>query len=177
MFQAQQIGFAPRMAISTISYYGTLPTGALGSAAFPTINKVIYCPIRIPAPLMVDRFSFGVGAAQSGNVDVGIYTMESHLPARRILNTGSTANAGTSGSVQVIDATNTLIGAGAYFLAVTFDNVTAAMQRVAPAVVLCVIAGIRYETTGAFGLPATAAAADAVDAYFPEINVHGTSVV
>jgi hypothetical protein len=50
-------------------------------------------------------------------------------------------------------------------------------MRVSLTAVAAALAGLRYETPGSFGLPATAGAADAVDGFLPEITVHGTSIV
>lgn len=126
---------------------------ALASAAFPTAaNRVYYYPFRIYEPSLAVEIGFVNGATASGNLDVGIYDWEGN----RIVNSGSTAQTGTS-TFQVFNITDTLLQPGRYFMAFTHSNTTGTVMSVTAADELIIPGGLFYlETTGAFGLPATA---------------------
>lgn len=172
-FPQALIGFGNRISISTIGNFGTVPNGAVVSAVWPTAKKVMYCPIRVPAPMTVAQLYVGVGAAVSGNIAVGLYSLD----GTRLINSGSVAQSGSVTALQVFDVTDTLIGAGVFYLAVTLDNTTGALQRVSVTAPMDALAGVRQETTGSFGLPATASFADAVDGYIPEVGLTGASTI
>lgn len=163
----------PSFVIDTESYYGTLPNigGSSAAAAFPTANKVFYLPFRAPTALIVQQMFISNGAV-SGNVDVGIYTKD----GTRLVRSGSTAQAGAS-VLQTFNITDTLIGFGEYYMAVTLDNNTGELQRRSLTVPLPTIAGVLIETTGAFGLPAVASFTSAVDAYLPFMGLVAQSAL
>lgn len=129
-----------------------------GSAAWNTAKGVIYVPCYLPLSMVAVKLWWHNGNTISGNVDVGIYNSTSGFSVgSRIINTGSVAQAAPSSAIQIVDVTDTfLAGPNLYYLAMTMDNVTGTVKSVTngngpgstwlPAI----------ETTGAFGLPATA---------------------
>lgn len=158
--------------ISTSGPYGCIRNDGVNptSAVWPTAKKVLYVPFSSPGGILVNKLRILNGAAVSGNVDAGIYTKD----GVRLTNTGSTAHAGVS-AWQVIDTADRMLWADAFYFALTFDNITAAMSRWIPGTgglpEIAVALGIRYETTGSFGLPATATWSPAVDAYLPSMGL------
>lgn len=156
------------LVIDTLGYFGTVPniSMSLASGTWPTNNKIFYCPIRVPYPINVLQMYINNGAAVSGNVDVGIYG-----PAgARLVNSGSTAQAGTS-AVQTIDITDTAIGPGFFYLAMQVSNTTATNTKAAPLVAILSAYGVLMEAAGGFGLPATATFATTTSAYLPSFGI------
>jgi hypothetical protein len=90
-------------------------------------------------------------ATVAGNVDVGIYSEA----GTRLVNSGSTAQAGTS-TIQKVGIADTTIGPGTYFFALTASNTTATFSGNATSSALHRASYRQAETTAAFGLPATA---------------------
>lgn len=156
------------LVIDTLGYFGTIPniSIALASAAWPTTNKILYCPIRVPSPLTVLQMYTNNGTTVSGNVDVGIYTLD----GTRLMNSGSVAQSGTS-AIQTINTTDVTIGPGVFYLALQVSNTTATFVRGAPLVAQMSAYGVLMEAAGGFGLPALATFATAVDAYFPPFGL------
>lgn len=155
--------------IDVVGPYGCLPAGTVAptSAIWPTANKILYLPFTVPTVLIADKLRVNNGAAVSGNLDAGIYTKE----GIQLVNTGSTAQAGTS-TYQVIDITDTELWVDTFYFALTFDNITATTLRttfnLAP---VAGMAGILMEAAGSFGLPATATFAEPADAYAPAMGL------
>lgn len=137
------------------------------SAVFPTAKKVLYCPIRLMQPVLVQQLYINNGAAVSGNVEVGLYSYD----GKKIVSSGSAAQSGV-GVPQLFNITDTQIGAGVFYIAVSLDNTTGAFSRIS-LVSLPVAVCLDYatETTGSFGLPATATFSATVDLYIPDIGL------
>ncbi len=89
------------------------------SNTFPTANLAILIPFQLPESTQVAQLFWHNGAAVSGNVDMGIYTAD----GRRLVSTGSTAQAGTS-THQAVDITDTILGPGLFYMAIALDNTT-----------------------------------------------------
>lgn len=126
-----------------------------GSMAWPVAKKVIYCPVWLAAPTTAVKLLWINGTVASGNVDCGIYDSAAGLPVNRLVNSGSTAQSGTS-VVQSVDSTDTFLAPGLYFLALTMDNITGTIFRCTSSAAFLKVPGWCEETTGSFGLPATA---------------------
>jgi hypothetical protein len=109
-----------RSSIAVYDIAGAVPgaTG-LGSATFVAANRAIFQPFRVAEPCVIKQLYVHNGATASGNIDVGVYSMD----GTQLVSTGSTAQSGTS-NLQVFDVTDTLIGRGAYYVAVAMDNTT-----------------------------------------------------
>jgi hypothetical protein len=90
-------------------------------------------------------------ATVAGNVDVGIYSEA----GTRLVNSGSTAQAGTS-TIQKVGIADTAIGPGTYYFALTNSTTTATFSGSTASSQLAPASYCQAETTGAFGLPATA---------------------
>ena len=161
--------------ISTLGMLGALPltNGSFASGTFPTAKKVLYVPIRVPVPVLVDQLFVMNGSAVSGNVDVGIYT----LAGTKIASSGSTTQAGAT-QKQLFNVTNFMLGRGVYYMGVSLDNTTGTLTRISAisAAVLRAM-GLLTETTGSFGLPATASLGSYADAYLPIMGVLARSVL
>lgn len=131
---------------------------------WPTANRAYYSPIEIPYPFVVARLWVFNGSAVSGNFDLGLYDRA----GRRIVSTGSVAQAGVS-QTQEVAVTPVRIEAGSYFLAMAADNTTLAVQA-GTADIITRSTGQQMQAT-AFPLPATAVFATTGGAYFPMMGL------
>jgi hypothetical protein len=157
---------------STISSIGQYAVGAvIGSLGNPTSNtwpasnRVIYMPFRVAQPITIIQFLTFNGAAVSGNLQVGVYDANGVL----IVSSASTAHTGTN-ALQVVNVTDTRIGPGLFYMALTFDNTTSACMGFAPAALttqMTRMLGLMEETPGSFGLPATATFSTVSQALIP----------
>lgn len=139
---------------------GLLVTQTTG--AWPAAKRVIYQPFRVPEVLTVRQLWIDNGGTVSGNVDVGIYTRD----GVKLVASGSTAQAGIN-APQLFDIADTQLGVGVFYLALTLDNATGVLTESALPTAVLQMLGIKTETTGSFGLPATATFGDPADAYLP----------
>lgn len=175
MFPARLGGPRHLFTVTTIGAFGAFPgaSGTFNSVAFPTAKKVLYVPIRIPMPLLVTQLFTLNGATASGNIDVGLYTLD----GTKLVSSGSTAQAGTT-QKQLFNVTDFVLGRGTYYMAVSLDNTTGTITRVSIVNVFAIqAAGCLTETTGSFGLPATASFASYVDAMVPVAGLLAQSVM
>lgn len=158
-----------------ISTYGPLSAGtfmsAASSATYPAANRAIAIPFRTPDPFIVKQLYACNGATVSGNIDVGVYD----LAGTRIISAGSTAQAGTS-VLQVFDVTDTLIGAGAYYIVVAMDNTTGTLFRQNHNTHQSKFFGMTT-VESSFSLPATLTFGTAASGYSPFMGVAGVTVV
>lgn len=137
-------------------------TGAdLGSAVWTAANRAIFVPFRLTRAKPVTKLFAHNGATASGNLDIGIYTID----GTRIVSTGSVAQSGTN-VCQVIDITDTLLGDGDYYLALAMDGTTGTVFRAAPQATRLRTAGVLQQAS-AFPLPATATFAAVASAFLP----------
>ncbi len=149
------------VAIGIGSALGTLRLGS-SSGAWPTANKAFFLPVRIDHEIVITKFFTANGATASGNLDVGLYTLD----GTRLLSTGTTAQAGTT-TIQVIDVTDTLVARGNYYLALAHSSTAGTYIRLAPANATVLRGSGLVEQTSAFALPATATFAANSATYLP----------
>lgn len=121
-----------------------------GSATWPTANLALYVPFRLAKPTVISSAFFESGAAASGNFDIGVYSAD----GTKIVSTGSTANAVTSG-FKTVSLSSTELGAGLFYLALAINNTTQAVLRSSPALTTLATLGWAQQAS-AFPLPATA---------------------
>lgn len=160
-------GLAPTRTIDAFGLYGISNSGtAPSSGTFPTANKVFYCPVRTPCPLTVALFYAYNGATVSGNIEVGLYSID----GVRLATSGSVAQAGTNGA-QIFDIADKFVGEGVFYLAVSMDNTTGTLFRTANPALLNAAMGMLVETTVSFGLPAIWSPGTMVDAFMPRIGM------
>lgn len=89
---------------------------AATSTAWPAANLAIFVPVRIPFPVTVFKMVVGAGATAAGNFDVGIYDSNGN----KLVSSGATAKG--SSVEHIIDVTDTRIGPGVYYLAMSADG-------------------------------------------------------
>lgn len=174
MFPSRTGSAIHQFTIDAGGYFG--PAGGtqlgLASAVFPTANKVLYIPIRIPSPIKILQLYTHNGATASGNVDIGIYAKD----GTKIVSSGSTAQAGTSVD-QLFNVTDTQLGRGLFYIGLTLSNTTGTFTRAAPSLATLKAIGLLTETPGSFGLPAAASFGAYVDAYFPMCGILAQSAM
>lgn len=132
-----------------------------GSTVWPVANLAIFVPFALATPLTIAQLFTANGATVSGNIDVGVYTLD----GTRIVSAGSTAHAGTN-TLQTYNIADTLLPAGDYYLAIAMNNTTGTLSAHALAAIHLNRLGIAQMAT-AFPLPATATLAQMASAYLP----------
>lgn len=156
--------------ITSLSYNSAGGNGGVtvgASAVWPVANTAIYVPFRIGEPILVRKLFWTNGSAVAGNVDCGIYD----AAGTRIISTGSTAQA-TTNTVQAVNITDTMLGAGVFYLALALSDGAATVFRDNPSIQVCRILGL-LEETSALPLPATATFATVVSAFVPIFGLVG----
>lgn len=146
-------------------------TAGSGGSTWPAANRAIYCPILVEDPVTVTQMAVLV-TAQSGNLDVGIYS-ETGV---RLVSKGSTA-VGAANAVQAVDITDTYLVPGVYFLALCVDNTTAAFQRASNSTGYLQACGVQQQAVGAVTLPDPATFANPASSYIPMITALCMSAV
>jgi hypothetical protein len=110
------------------------------------------------------------GTAVSGNIDVGIYIPDENNPVTvtRLVSGGGKAQAGTSAK-QSYDITDTVLGRGTYYFAMSLDNTTGTLAgpNWASAFVAAGVGAAVVET--AYPLPATATLATFAGTLMPAL--------
>lgn len=132
------------------------------STAWPLANLAIFCPIRAPLPVTIYKLTIGAGATATGNFDVGVYDSAGN----RLVSSGSTPK--SANVEQIIDVTDTRIGPGLYYLALSADGTINFGMRAAAGTTPVPSQKIRLlgimEMTSAFPLPAVATYAASTNA-------------
>lgn len=124
------------------------------SGVWATANRAYFYPFHLQYPLVVAQLLAANGAANNGNLDIGIYSAGSGGPEKLMVSAGSTAQAGTD-TVQAITVSALTLGAGDYYFALVMDNTTGTIYRASPNLAALRHAGV-YQQSTAFPLPATA---------------------
>lgn len=133
---------------------GTNANNSSANSPLNSSNDIYYYPFRLAEPFKVRAVGVHNGSANSGNVDVGIYSED----GTKIWSAGSTANAGAS-VVQLFTPTAFTLPPGRYYMAVAADNTTASFRVLSPGEAgrcMGVLMG------SAFPLPSTMASAAAI---------------
>ena len=140
---------------------------AIGSTTVPAANRAFYIPFMLAMPIVVTRLWWENGGTVSGNVDVGIYDSV----GTRIVSTGATAGSGTI-AIQSVDITDTLIGPGRFFLAISCSSATATLMATtdAPSLEALRSRGAFNQET-AHPLPATATFATVISSFIPVVGL------
>jgi hypothetical protein len=131
------------------------------SAIWPSANRAIYWPIRIPCRYPVRRVWVYNGAAVSGNFDFGLYSMKGY---GKIFSTGAVAQAGTN--VPQYVALDYELDSGVYLCGLSLSNVTGRFFRAAISNALGRIGGM-FEEAAAHPLPDIATPAQFTSTYIP----------
>lgn len=139
---------------------------APASAVWPSANLAIYVPLRVPACVVVVKLWYASSSTGTGNVDMGVYDAggTAVVSATNAAKVASTTEA-------VFDVTDTVIGPGLYYIALSSDSGTDTFVRWAPAAPIALANGVLTESS-AYPLPATATwTADQTLAYVPVMGL------
>lgn len=149
----------------------SIGASSFASAVWPTANTAFFIPTFVAEQVLVTQLFSQNGSAVSGNIDVGIYTMD----GTRIVSSGSTAHASGNAN-QLFNITDTLLGPGVFYLALALDNVTGAITRyLMPTSVPSGVLGV-CEMATAFPLPAMATLVTTATNYVPGFGYTTRSV-
>jgi hypothetical protein len=117
--------YAPEALGSGIAQAGGTEIINGSSMAWPTADLLLGYPFRAFRPTTITQLWWHKGSAISGNLDVGIYDPT----GRRIVSSGSTAQAATVNILQLLDITDTTLGPGDYYLCGAMNNTTGTVFR------------------------------------------------
>lgn len=135
------------------------------SAAWPSANRALFVPFRLPRQMTVYQGVVGCGSGSTGNFDVGVYDSAGN----KIVSSGATARAAST--EVVANMTDTAIGPGLFYMAVAVDGTTNIVQQVPAAVGLTKMLGV-LEMGSAYTLPATATYATVSAANIPMMALY-----
>jgi hypothetical protein len=145
----------------------------VASTVWPATNRIILVPFRIATPMLIVKMWFYNGGTASGNLDVGIYSVD----GTKIVSAGSTAQTGTS-TIQTIDTTDTMIGPGLFYIASVMDNTTGTNRAVIPNQLgFLATMGMATAVTDAFPLPATIAFLTITNVFVPSAGLSTRTTV
>lgn len=99
--------------------YAALAVAAPSSVAHGTANLARFFPFVLPETITVVKAWWYNGATANGNVDIGIYSEQ----GARIISKGNTAQ-GTINVLQEVDITDTVLGRGRYYCALSSSSAT-----------------------------------------------------
>lgn len=146
--------------------------GAYASAAWPAANLAMYVPFRVVTPIIATQMFVLNGGTANGDIDIGIYDSS----GTRLISSGATAQSGTN-TFQLIDITDTLLGPGQFYLAISLSSGTGTTTRVnTSSAQLLQCYGLAQEAS-AHPLPVTATFATIGQAYVPIFGLTTQAVV
>ncbi len=152
--------------------YTSLGTSAPASATWPVANEALFIPFRIAEPILVQQLFWQNGATVTGNMDVGIYSVD----GTRLISSGSTAMSGAN-VIQAVDVTDTLIGAGVYYFALVGNSAANCTTfRKNPSLNQLKCHGMASQTAS-FPLPATVTLASLTQGYVPIVGLIARTVI
>ncbi len=151
-------------ATTYLGEYCVMTNTGQANAIWPVANKALFVPVWVEQPCTAYQMGCVV-AVQSGNMDVGIYS----VGGARLVSIGTTA-VGAVG-FQAFNITDTVLMPGIYFLAMAVNNITASFRRIATTHLMISQALGVQEMTTAFVLPATATFANPAANYVPLLTV------
>jgi hypothetical protein len=142
-----------------------LPTqAAAGTSAWPSANLAIYVPVGVLSRVVVRKLWYEGTSTSTGNADMALYDASWAVAV-------AATNAAKINGVHVFDVTDTTIGPGLYYLALSNDTNTDTFVRWAPAAPMCCAEGI-YTEASAYPLPSTATpAANQTLAFIPAMGM------
>lgn len=144
------------------------------SVAWPANNRIYYVPLLMPDDFLATQFGIDVGATNSANIEIGIYTPD----GVKLIGSAATA-LGTANSPQAIDITDTQLYAGnLYYVGVTLTSTGGALFCVTSGLG---VAGAQMTSTmaenGSGGLPNPATFAAIADNLIPYFSLSSKTVL
>lgn len=156
--------------ISTLTCLSGISVTAPAAAAWPAANLALFVPFRLAVPVTIYKMVIGAGTTATGNFDVGIYDSDGD----RIVSSGTTGKGAST--EHVLDITDTQVGPGLYYLAMSADG-TNNYAMVLPSgsapvpVQKARLAGV-LQAGGSFVLPATSTLAATTSSLIPNIAAY-----
>lgn len=145
--------------------------GGQASAAWPSANRAYFVPFVTNQTTTIMQLFIVNGSTASGNFDIGIYDDN----GTKIVSSGSTAQSGTS-VIQAVDITDTMIGAGRYYLALSMNGTTGTNQSFSTAAAQNQAMGT-FLAASAFALPATVTLAQNTTAFIPNFGLSTVPII
>lgn len=156
--------------ISTCAVIAPQLNTAPTSTAWPGANLALFVPFTIAAPVTVYKMVMGCGATAAGNYDMGIYDSDGD----RLVSSGSRAK--PAASEDVADVTDTQLGPGLFYLAVSADGTNNYQLITPPGSAPVPAQKLRLwgvlQMGGAFPLPAVATLAASTASVLPNVGAY-----
>lgn len=121
----------------------------LGGTAWPSANRALYYPVRIPRTFPVARGFVLQNGNNSGTQDIGIYD----LAGTRLTNIGATAR--SSNVCQYFDVTDVVLSPGVYYFALLGSATAGTYDALGLDTRYVRAHGVLQEDVGASTLPST----------------------
>lgn len=135
-----------------------------GAAAWPAANRAIYIPFYVEHHVTA-RQMFWENGGVAGTTDIGIYDVR----GKRLISSTATTN---SGSIQIVNITDTDLDPGIYYMGADASTVTTQTYWSGiiqiPNLRMC---GVQQEAVGSATLPAQATFAAVTSAYLPMLGI------
>lgn len=125
------------------------PNVAVSNGTWPSASKPVAIPFRLSQAMIVDRLGWRNGTSPGSLWDIGIYD----TAFNRKVSAGNTAGSGT---IQIVDVTDTALPAGKYYLALVMNATTASragMIATTSSIPLLAFCGLMDSSTNASPLP------------------------
>lgn len=155
---------------SALGMAGGQSIGGTATAAWPVANTLLLMPFRTARDQLVTGFGLYNGTSVSGNFDVAILTRG----GKRLVSTGSVAQAGVSSIQRVTLGTPFLLPADSYYLGLVLDNATGQVNRHGASTPgLALYQGLGMAEVAACGvpIPASVVPASLTTQYAPDVAV------
>jgi hypothetical protein len=141
-------------------------TGASPFAgAWPLANLALFIPFSLGEPITALRMYLYNGNIVNGNVDIGIYSED----GTKLVSSGSTVHAGLN-NLQEFNITDTIIGPGIFYMALSFSGNVATVSRFNLVTMLSSVVGMA-QMENAFPLPANAVFATCAYGFIPIMGI------
>lgn len=143
-----------------------MAVGTFASGIWPAANRAFFYPFILPRSMPIRQLYVVSGAAQSGNLNMGLYDGALKL----LIEKGSTSHTANN-AVQFLDITDTAVGPGLVYLALVCSNTTSQFFRVAASAALLRSVGAFQQDLANVSLPSTATPAAIASAFCPWVGM------
>ncbi len=147
-------------------------TSAAAAVAYPAANLALYIPFVLSAPINIQSVFWVNGTVTGGNCDVGIYNDD----GTKVVTLGSTARGSVSTVITSTGLTDTVVGAGRYYMAFLCDSTANIFAWAPGSGGVCEAYGILEQAVGAANLPSPATFTLTTRNYIPVFGIYAQTI-